>query len=86
MSWAVTVKVTLLPAVTLVGLPVTANFAVAAALTKTLLLVPAMALLAVSLAVKVCGPAVLSVTVKVPVPAVSVVLDGGVARPSVKVK
>ena len=85
-SWAVTVKVTLLPAVTVVRLAVTANLAVAAALTVMELLVPAMALLAVSVTVKVCGPAVLRVTLKLPVPLDNVVLDGGVANPSVEVK
>ena len=58
----------------------------AAALTAMVLLVPVMELVAVSVALRVWLPAVLSVALKVPTPLVSVLFDGSMAAPSLLVK
>ena len=81
-SWAVTVKLKALPAVAPAGVLSTRRLA-AAALTVTGLLVPRMALVAVSVAVSVVWlPAVLSVALKVPTPLAIVLLAGTVAAAS----
>src|SRR6476619_4412722 len=59
---------------------------VLALLTAIAPLVPVMAALTVSVPVMVCGPAVLSVALKLPAPLVSVLLAGNTAPPSVLVK
>jgi hypothetical protein len=64
-----------------VGAPVTAKCDAAAAET-TMVLVPAVTVEAVSVAVTVWLPAVFSVTVNVPVPPDSVLLDGSTAAAS----
>ena len=88
-SWAVTVTLTAVPAVAVVG-ALTANLApvevMPAGLTVTLPEVPVVATVVVSFTVTVFVPAVLSVTAKVPVPPTSVASAGRTAAPSVEVK
>jgi hypothetical protein len=67
-SWAVAFTFTALPAVWLVGERATPNWRTAPTVTAMLPCLPVMVLLAVSVAVTVGLPAVLSVTVKTCVP------------------
>ena len=73
------------PAVASLGFWPKTSFAAAAGLTVMPAWLPVMAVVAVSVAVIDCVPAVLSVAVKLPVPPVSLVLAGRDAWPSLLV-
>jgi hypothetical protein len=81
------VKVKAVPAVAVAGaLTMKWVAVVPAPLTVMVLLVPMMLAVTVSVAVSVWGPAVCRVALKVPVPAVKVLLAGRLAVPSLLVK
>ena len=73
-----TVTFKAVPAVTELVEALTVKWVAAAALTA-MVLVPVIVVVAVSVAVTVCVPAVLSVTLKEPVPLVNVLLAGKLA-------
>ena len=84
-SCAVTVKLNAVPGVAVAGAE-TVKCVAAVALTVTLLDVPVIEELSVSVAVMVWVPAVFSVAAKVPVPLVRVEFAGSTACPSLLVK